>query len=94
VGGDCFCRKNTPLYVLFQKHKKSSKDIYEAVKKADYDAGMLFKMVLDDDKNKNFGQKKETICQKTNVISFHRKTVINMRVTQHNSIVYNAHVCG
>jgi len=59
MGGDNFYWENTPLEVLYEKHRKKIKNSNKAVIEAGKDAGMLLKTVLAKDKNKNFGLKKE-----------------------------------
>jgi hypothetical protein len=58
MGGDNFYWENTPLQVLYNKHINNGKSSKKAVLEAGKNAGMLLKMVLIKDKNKNFGQKK------------------------------------
>jgi hypothetical protein len=53
MGGDNYYWQNTPLEVLYDKHK----DETEAAK----DAGKLLKTVLKEDQNKTFDQKKITL---------------------------------
>ncbi len=50
MGGENFEWKETPLYVLFQKHIDGGKDVDSAIESAARDLGWLTKTVLSEDK--------------------------------------------
>lgn len=63
MGGDNFYWEGTPLYCLFQKHKKKGKNDQDAVTAAGKDSGWILKKVIDQDK-REFETKIEELIRK------------------------------
>lgn len=63
LGRDNYYWDDTPLSVLYEKHKKQNKHWEDCVKGAGIDAGWLLKKVIDKDK-RSFDTKKEELIRK------------------------------
>ncbi len=63
MGGDNFYWEGTPLYKLFEKHKKVGKNNEDAITAAGKDSGWILKRVINKDK-REFETKKEELIRK------------------------------